>query len=230
VSLRALPLLAACVLVAPGAARASPLVYAALGDSTAVGVGADQGGGYPERIARRLVASGVAVKLLNLGAQGATAADLRRTQLPRLLSEHPGLVTIGVGLDDAVAGRPLAEFARDLQVLADLVARTKAPVVVSELPDVSLSPARTGSARALARRIAAYNAVIREVTERYGFLVADVEAPSRRAQREGAELFSRDGLHPSTRGYEVWAGAMWPAVERALAPRAQGRRTPQGER
>lgn len=224
-------LLLACVLLAPavsGAAR--PLVYAALGDSTAVGVGAEQGGGYPERIARRLTASGVPVKLVNLGVPGATAADLRRTQLPKVLAERPAFVTIGIGLNDLAAGRPLREFSRDLHVVADLVARTKATVVVSELPDVSLSPSGAGSPGPLARRIAAYNAAIRQVAERHGFLVAGVEVASRRAFRGRADLFAKDGFHPSARGYELWAETMWPTVERALAPRVQGRRPVGAER
>jgi lysophospholipase L1-like esterase len=109
-------------------------------------------------------------------------------------------------------------------VVADSVARTKAAVVVSELPDVSGVPSIAGSPRALARRIAAYNATVRRVAERHGFAIAEVEATSRRAFAERPDLVSRDGFHPSARGYELWADAMWPAVEQALAPRVQARR------
>jgi len=225
--MRALLLLSLTTALAlPGAARpAPPILYVALGDSTATGVGAEQGGGYPDRLARRLVASGVPVRLVNLGVAGATSEDVRRTQLPKLLAaDRPALVTIGVGLNDVLRGRPLAEFARDLEVLADAVARAKAAVVISELPDLSRSSAAPGSPLALARRIAAYNATIRRVAERYGFVVGELEEISRRAFRERPDLLSRDGLHPSARGYELWAEALWPAVERAIAPRVQARR------
>ncbi len=212
-------------LALPGTARpASPVLYVALGDSTAAGIGAEQGGGYPDRLARRLVASGVPVRLVNLAVPGATAEDVRRTQVPKLLADHPALVTIGIGLNDALLGRPLAEFARDLEVLADMVAHAKAAVVFSELPDVSRSSAAAGSPLALARRIAAYNATIRRVAERHGFVVGALEEVSRRAFRERPDLLARDGLHPSARGYELWADALWPAIERALAPRVQARR------
>jgi lysophospholipase L1-like esterase len=223
----------AAVLLAPAGARAAPpLLYVALGDSTAAGTGAEQGGGYPERIARRLGESGVPVRLVNLGVPGATTADLRRAQLPRVLAERPGFVTIGIGINDLMQGRALGDFSRDLHVVADLIARTKATVVISEIPDLSVT--RVGadggpSPQALARRVAAYNAAIRQVAERHGFAVAEVEASSRRAFREDAGLLSRDGFHPSSRGYEVWAAAMWPTIERALAPRVQARRpAPQG--
>lgn len=219
----------ALALAAPGgrARAAAPLLYVALGDSTAAGIGAEQGGGYPDRLARRLGAAGTPVRLVNLGVPGATAEDLRKAQLPRLQQgEGPALVTVGVGLNDLLRGRPLAEFARDLEIAADVLGRTRAAVILSELPDVSrtLPPPAGATPASLARRVAAYNAVIRRVAERHGFAVGELEAVSRRAFARDPGLLARDGLHPSARGYELWAGALWPTVERALAPRVQARR------
>lgn len=223
-----LPILAVVVLAALAgrASAASPLVYVALGDSTATGVGAEQGGGYPERLARRLGAAGTAVRLLNLGVPGATADDVRKLQLARAQAASPALVTVGIGINDALRGRPLADFARDLEIVADVLARTKAVVVLSELPDLSRTPSAAGTPRAasLGRRVAACNAVIRRVAERHGFAVGELEATSRRAFARQPELIAKDGLHPSARGYELWADALWPTVERALAPRVQARR------
>jgi acyl-CoA thioesterase-1 len=215
--------LAAALAAAPARAGA-PLAFFALGDSTAVGVGAAQGGGYPQRLARRLEASGVPVKLEVAAVSGATVADVRRVQLPRLLAARPALVTLGVGLNDVVQGRTLRDFARDLEVIADLVRRTRATVVVATLPDVSLAPSGRSAPASLARRIEAYNASIRTVAERHGFVVADVWGATRRALRDRPELFAADGFHPSAAGYELWAESMWPAVERAVAPRVQARR------
>ena len=50
--MRILPLAIAtlAVLLAGPARAAPPPIYVALGDSTAVGVGAERGGGYPERL------------------------------------------------------------------------------------------------------------------------------------------------------------------------------------
>lgn len=208
------------------AAAAAPLVYVAMGDSTAAGVGAEQGGGYPDRLARRLGAAGTPVRLVNLGVPGATAADLRRDQLHRATGAEPALVTICIGINDLVRGRKLAEFARDLEIVADAVARrTKAAVVISELPDLSRAPAYAGTpnAASIGRRVAAYNAVIRRVAERHRFALGEVEAATRRALADPAH-FARDGFHPSARGYEAWAEALWPAVHQAVAPRVQARR------
>jgi lysophospholipase L1-like esterase len=221
---RSFALVTLLALAAMPARAAPPLTYVALGDSTAVGVGADAGGGYPARLARRLEASGTPVKLLNFGVSGATAADLRRDQLPRAMGASPALVTIAVGINDVVQGRSLRDFQRDLHAIADLVKRTKAAVVIANLPDLTQLPA--GAAPGMVRRIEGYNAAIQTVAERHGFEVVDLWTASRAAVRaSGADaVYARDGFHPSTLGYERWAEAMLPVVERALAPRAQARR------
>ncbi len=220
------PVVLAVATLAGRAAAAAPLVYVALGDSTAAGVGAEPGGGYPDRLARRLDAAGTPVRLVNLGVPGATAEDLRKDQLPRAVADGPALITLGIGLNDVVRGRPLGEFARDLEIIADALGRTRATVVVSELPDVSRAPSAHDptAARALARRLAAYNATLRMVAERHGFAIAELEAASRRAFTGHPELFAKDGFHPSARGYEAWANVLLPVVQAALAPRVQARR------
>jgi lysophospholipase L1-like esterase len=210
-----------CALLASPAGAAAPVTFVALGDSTALGVGGGQGGGYPHRLARRLEAAGVPVKLDVYAEEGATAAGVREVQLPKLMSSRPAFVTLGVGLADVAAGRNLRDFARDLEVIADLVRRSKAVVVLATLPDVALAPAHAEASASLARRIEAYNATIRTIAERHGFHLADVHAETRRAIKERSDLWARDGLHPSAQGYDLWAEAMWPAVEGALAPRLQ---------
>jgi lysophospholipase L1-like esterase len=228
----ALAAAAAVAVAALPASAAAPITYVALGDSTAVGVGAGPRGGYPQQIARRLEAGGVPVKLVNLAVSGATVADLRRDQLPKAMSSRPTLVTICIGVNDLTQGRPLREFARDLHTVSDLVKRTRAAVVIATLPDLTLAPSARAAKPSFGRRIEQYNAAIQTVAERHGFLVADVHRASRDAVRaSGAEeVYASDGFHPSAAGYEAWTDAMWPAVERALAPRVQARRAPASPR
>jgi acyl-CoA thioesterase-1 len=211
---------------APARTRGAPVAYLAMGDSTAVGVGGGGGGGYPQRLARRIDASGVPVKLEVVAVSGATVADLRRDQLPKVMAKRPALVTIGIGINDLMQERKLGEFARDLEIVADLVRRTKATVVLQTIPDFTFSPAGEGAPPSLGRRIEAYNATIARVAERHGFVLADVYGRSRHAFRDrGSELFAKDGFHPSSVGYELWAEAMWPEVERAVvAPRVEAMR------
>jgi lysophospholipase L1-like esterase len=213
-------------LLAPWVASAqrAPLVLVALGDSTGAGVGAG-GAGYPALLARRLEAQGVPVKLVNLSVPGATADALVRDQLARALAASPALVTVGIGTNDVGRNRPLREFARDLHDLGDRLKRLKVPVVFTTIPDLTRAPALASAPASYGRRIEAFNAVITQTAQRHGLLVADVLPASRRALRDDpASLFAEDGFHPNAKGYEVWADAMWPVVERAMAPRVQARR------
>lgn len=227
-------LLALASVLAPArAAAAAPVItYVALGDSTAAGVGGGPGGGYPARLARRIEASGLPVKLLNLGVAGATVADLRRDQLPRAQGAGATVITLAIGINDLTKERTLRDFARDLEVVADLVQRTKAQVLMSNLPDLTLAPSTRGAPPSFGRRIAQFNAAIQTTAERHGFTVVDAYAASRAAVRaHGAErVFADDGFHPSAVGYDAWAEAFWPGTERALAPRAQARRPAAVER
>jgi lysophospholipase L1-like esterase len=112
-------------------------LYVALGDSTGLGVGARAGGGYPERLPRRLRPTHPRLQLLNLRRSGATTADLIDEQLPRALRARPRLITIGIGIndielqisDDAFAVQPRYEqWAERMYPAVDALLREEAPV------------------------------------------------------------------------------------------------------
>ena len=196
------------------------MVYAALGDSTAVGVGADHGG-YVDRVFERLGREHDGARLLNVAVSGATTADVLRDQVDRVREAHPTLVTLGVGANDVTRGTTPEAFARDFEaLLGALEDEVEGPIVVTNVPDLSLAPAVTGVPRqALRARVEAENELIREIASRHGVRVVDVFSSSRDelAQRP-TTLFAADGYHPSDAGYALWAEAMWPTVKDALDP------------
>ncbi len=217
-----LPLLTALGAVAALAVAPPPPVrYVALGDSTGVGVGAGEDGGYVARLFGRLRERHPGARLVNLCVSGARAADVLERQLQRALAERPTVVTLGVGINDATGGTPPEVFAREYDRIAAALERTGARVVVVNLPDLSLSPlATSASTRLWARgRTQALNAAIAGVARRHGFVLADLFDASERALPHHPELFSADRFHPSALGYDVWADAMWPALEAAAASR-----------
>lgn len=69
-------------------------LYAALGDSTGVGVGASDGRGYAVRLFERLRVQRADVRLLNLSVSGATSRGVIEMQLPRALTASPRLATV----------------------------------------------------------------------------------------------------------------------------------------
>lgn len=197
--------------------------YVALGDSTAVGTGANTDGGYPERLFQRLKSSGVNAGILNLGRQGATSRDVVQLQIPKALSTAPSLVTLGVGTNDLWRMVPVGSFQMNLKLIADALAKANIPVVVPNIVDLSLAPI-AGLIDALLhiprqqflRRLDEMNSMIGLLSRRPNFQVVDLCSVSREDLPQHPEYFCPDGFHPSAAGYDRWAEIMWPAVERIV--------------
>jgi lysophospholipase L1-like esterase len=139
-------------------------------------------------------------------------------QVPRVNGGAAGLVLLGVGVNDLLHGVPPEVFAQRFEaILVGLRARTPAVIVVSNLPDVSLTPAVWPQLRpALAARVDVYNALIAEAARRHRLQVFDACAMTRRALPGHPEYLSRDGFHPSDEGYDAWAAGLWQVVRRVL--------------
>lgn len=197
------------------------LDLAALGDSTGVGVG-DLDGGYPDRLAKRLVSRGFRVGLLNLAQSGAISSDVATSQVERAVKKQPSLVLLGVGTNDLWRMVSLEKFAANLEHTGDRLESIGCRVVVANIADLSLAPVGKlieqvmGVPRALFHdRVEAMNAILARLARRPRFALADLFGPSQAELASHPEYFSADGFHPSARGYDRWAELMWPEVERA---------------
>lgn len=196
--------------------------YVALGDSTAVGVGADSGGGYPERLYQRMKSLGWKVGILNLGQSGAVARDVLQWQVPKAVSLAPDLVTLGIGSNDLWRLVSEEEFHRTLASIADALASTSAHVVVSNLIDLGHAPVakaafeRFSLPRGLfSARVAALNHHLASLASRPRVTVVDLHSLGEREASARPELFSADGFHPSGLGYQRWAELLWPHAQAA---------------
>ena len=186
------------------------LRYVALGDSTAQGIGASRPvNGYVGILADRIRAlSGRSVRVVNLSVSGARAADLVRTQLPRLAKLQPDVVTLAIGANDIPAFEPVA-FERDLARILDAVPPT---TVVADLPCFHFPTSE--------RKVRVANEIVRRLAADRGLRIAPLHRITRRQTpllaitQAAADLF-----HPNDRGYRVWASAFlpfMPATVRAL--------------
>jgi lysophospholipase L1-like esterase len=195
-----------------------PVNYVALGDSTGVGVGARKGGGYVARLFERIGRERPGSRLTNLCVSGAETRDVVRSQWPRVHGLRPTLITVGIGINDLSHGVKVGQFRRNYEELAThLRAATGAPVVLTNVPDISTAPRVPEFMRAEVRRlIALFNDVIAETAERHGFRLVDACEMSREIIPRHPEFFSADGFHPSDEGYEYWAKMMWPAVKEVV--------------
>jgi lysophospholipase L1-like esterase len=194
----------------------SPILHA-LGDSTAAGVGA-RSGSYVDRLVSRLAQQGRVYRLVNLAESGATTSDLLRGQLSRVSAGARGLVVVSVGVNDLTRNLPPQAFARQFEALiVGIRARTSAPVVLSNLPDISLARAVWPELRpAVAARVDAYNRAIERIARQHGLAVFDVCAMTRQELPRHPEYLSADGFHPSDQGHQAWADGLWQVVQRIL--------------
>lgn len=197
---------------------AAPVVYTAMGDSTGVGVGAREGGGYVARLFERIRKERAGARLHNLCVSGATTDDVLRGQLSQAIATRPTLVTLGIGINDIGHGMAVERFARNYEeIVKRLREETKARVVVTNIPDISFAPVVPASAREATRRqINLFNEKLETIARRYELFVVDTYSETHRTIPSHPEFFSEDGFHPSAEGYEYWAEAMWPLVKTAL--------------
>jgi lysophospholipase L1-like esterase len=199
--------------------RTGGLLYAALGDSAAQGIGASRPDrGYVGLLARRLEdATGRPIEVMNLSRSGARMADVLDAQLPTLsaLGRRPDVVTVAIGGNDIVAYDG-AVFAEQADRLADSL---PAGAYVADAPYFMHGRFERDSRQAADLLAAA--AVRRGLRA-----VALHDAQQVRGWRAMATDFAADWFHPNDRGHRVWADAFW----HQMGPRAALLVVPDGER
>ena len=191
-----------------GPADGRPLTYAVLGDSTAVGVGADTATATcPYAVAKALAARGFRVHTVVLAKSGARAADVLAYQLPELKSLHPNLISLTVGANDATHHTPADSYRLAIRELADDLLEYHAPVLVANTPDTSEVPALPWPANAWSGSYAA-----RQNADNHKLFIGprwkrvDLYGRGRLAPLINPKYYASDEFHPSDVGYAVWSG------------------------
>ena len=191
-----------------GRANPDAVLYVAIGDSAALGIGASD----PDRGYVGLLAAEIGrvtkrpVRVRNLAIDGATLAVCIADELPRLAGLEPLVCTIDIGANDIWSFDPdrfRAELIRICQALPP-------GTLIADLPSFSVVP--------IAGRVAAANRIVEEVAADHGLWVAPLNAttalggPISAIRDAAGDLF-----HPNDRGHRRWAEAFLPGVRATLA-------------
>lgn len=182
------------------------LVYVALGDSAARGVGASAPDcGYVGLLANRIrERSGRPLMVINLSRSGATVRDVVREQLPRLKGLQADVVTVDVG------GNDIGDYDPD-RYRADVAALVEGlppGTVIADIPYFMHGRAEIDAEQAAA--------TIRRLAQERGLIVAPLHETIRaRGWTAMFTDFAPDWFHPNDRGHRVWAESFWSV----LAPR-----------
>jgi acyl-CoA thioesterase I len=200
-----------------------PLRYVALGDSYTIGTGVGTMDRWPDQLVATLGPAEPTLDLIaNLGVNGFTTTDLIRHEIPALDDLRPQFVSLLIGVNDVVRGRPLHEYVANVQaILDDLAARVEPGCVVAvTVPDYTVTPAGAdyGDPRRRHDGIVAVNAAIAHETADRGIAFVDIFDLSLRAG-DDRTLVAADGLHPSGRQYSLWVQRIAPVVGRLIGRR-----------
>lgn len=192
------------------AKQSGELLYVAIGDSAAQGIGASS----PNRSYVGILAdhvrlvTGQTVRVVNLSVSGATAALAVRDQLPRFEKLQPDLVTVAIGANDIADWYPATFEARIRTVFASVPPHS----LVADLPCFHLPRNEA--------KVAVANEIIRRVAGEHGLIVVPLHATTKRnGVRSIATHVAKDLFHPNDRGYRSWAEAFLPAISADVAHR-----------
>jgi acyl-CoA thioesterase I len=179
------------------------LLYIALGDSAAQGIGASKPTkGYVGLVAQELEKKyGRPVHIINISVSGATVDSVTENQIPKLRDIpdiDKAIITLDIGANDVNRNlKDEAAFENDLDTLLALLPKQ---TVVADLP--SFARTRFWMAE---NRIQGYNPILRKVAQKYGLKVAPLHDMT--AADTSLLANSTDIFHPSDRGYRNWAKA-----------------------
>lgn len=206
------------------------LLYVAIGDSAAQGIGASAPrNSYVGVIADHIkAATGRSVRMVNLSVSGATVALAVADQLPRFAELKPDIVTVAIGAND------IAAFDPDLfeEGIRKVFSAVPPDAIVADLPCFYLPWNE--------KKVAVGNAILRRVAAERGLTVVPLHDTMKRQGLRGiVTQFAEDLFHPNDRGYRVWASAFLPAVtahvvrrfpRRPVTAAAQEQQQPQQQR
>lgn len=189
------------------------LLYVALGDSAAQGIGAT----LPIRSYVGLLGehirnvTGRTVRVVNLSVSGATVAHAVADQLPKFELLKPDIVTVAIGANDIEVFDPVV-FEEGLRRLFSAL---PSHGIVADLPYFYLPWNE--------RKVRAANLILRRVAAEHHLTMAPLYRATRRQGIPGiVTTFAIDFFHPNDRGYRVWQSAFAPALTASLHERFPG--------
>lgn len=195
------------------------IVYAAIGASEAVGVGADNPAtqSWVADLSRLLPAGS---RLVNTGKAGALLDYGLQTELPAVVASNPDVVTVWMVVNDINQRTSPAAYQGELDaVLATLRQKTHAKVFVGNVPDLTKLPVYKAIDPAqLIATAQTFNAIIAQVARAHGATVVDLYALTAQTLPAHPEYISGDGFHPSTAGYADLASTWWVSIRPQLPP------------
>lgn len=184
-------------------ATAANCTLTVLGDSLSAGYGLDQAAAFPQQLEQALKRRGYAVRIINAGVSGdTTAGGLAR--LSWTLQEHPDLLILELGANDALRGLNPQQTRANLAAMLTQLEQAGIPTILAGMK----APRNLGEAY-YSRFDRIYSELANEFSvPLYPFFLAGVAGHP--------ELNQADGIHPNAAGVKVIVAGILPLVEATL--------------
>lgn len=185
------------------------LVYVAMGDSAAQGIGASSPQkGYVSLLADSIAKkSGRNVQVINISSSGAKIDDVVADQLPKLKDLRPDIITLDVGGNDLRDYDPAKFNASITKLTAQLPKET----FIADTPYFMhgiWERQAIGASAALTRQ-----------AELNGLNIAPLHMTmASKGWPAMFYMYAPDWFHPNDKGYEVWHDAFWKVIEPRIKP------------
>lgn len=184
--------------------------YLALGDSYTIGEQVKESENFPNQTVVLLREQGFAFKSPSIVAKtGWTTDELEARIQSANLQQHYDFVTLLIGVNNQYRGRPVEDYRVQLESLLKKALtytnNDSSRVAVLSIPDWGVTPFAEGRDRKqIAEQIDSYNAVIKQIVNKYKVHYIEITSSTREAVYD-LSLLTGDGLHPSGREYTKWA-------------------------
>jgi lysophospholipase L1-like esterase len=187
------------------------LSYLALGDSYTIGECVEESERWSVQLARKLTASGKSVSKPKIIAQtGWTTDELKAAIVSENITQKFDLVSLLIGVNNQYRGRSLEQFRTEFVDLLEMSIQfadgKTSQVFVVSIPDWGVTAfGGNGSKPEISTQIDLFNNVVKEESDKKNIAFVDITPISRQALIDSS-LIASDGLHPSGKMYELWAG------------------------
>jgi len=197
------------------------LTYLALGDSYTIGESVSETDRYPNLLVQALRKEGVLVSSPTIIAQtGWTTNDLKQgIQEAEINEKTYDLVTLLIGVNNEFQQLSeqeyRVEFTQLLNQAIQFAGNKKEKVVVLSIPDYGCTPYGKSRQIAISKRIDAFNAINKQITDSLEVNYVDITGISRNGLTNTG-LVAHDGLHPSGKMYQLWVDTLVEQVDLTL--------------
>lgn len=185
------------------------IFYLALGDSYTIGESVPESERWPVQLAQQMNSEGLNVNTPRIIATTGWRTDQLKAAIESTkdLRASFDMVSLLIGVNNQYQGKSVESFAPEfeelLQIAIEKAGGDTGHVFVLSIPDYGKTPFGAAKEEEIARELDEYNAVSKEICEKYNVAYYNI-TPISRLAKDNPELVAEDNLHPSGEMYRQW--------------------------